>query len=713
MAQNPKLTDKKIRNYILKVFENEPGKPLNFKEVSGRLMISKEKERNKIIRILSELHSEGILEMPDRGKYLLLPPISQAEGIISLGKSGEGYVSVEGIDQDVLIEERNLSTSLPGDTVNIEILKLNRGGRLKGKVISVLHRGREQFMGTLRIRPNMAFFVPNDENIQVDFEIPLEQTKNVQDGQTVIARFISWENGQKQPLAELVEALSHLTESDTSMKGIALEFGFPLTFPKEVLQEAEKIPLNIASSEIKKRRDFRKITTFTIDPIDAKDFDDAISIQKISNGNYEIGVHIADVSHYIPSGSFLDREAYNRATSVYMVDRVIPMLPEHLSNGVCSLRPKEEKLVFSAVFEITPEAKIVSEWFGKGVIYSDRRFTYEEAQEIIETKKGDFASEINILNDIAHKLRKEKFANGAISFEKPEVKFVLDEKGNIDKVTYKSRKDAHMLIEDFMLLANKSVARWVSDFHQGKYRDRFVYRIHDSPDPEKLKLLREFVELFGYSLNIKSRKNMAESINALTEAVQGKPEQGIIEQMCIRSMAKAIYDTGNIGHYGLAFTHYTHFTSPIRRYPDVLVHRLLNDYLQENLQNLPSIEDLKKACRKSSEREMAAAKAERASTKHKQLEMLTDRIGEEFEGVISGIKDFGFYVEIGFNLAEGLVRLVDVRDDRYLLEKNGFQLVGRRWGNTLTMGDKVRVRIKKIDLKKRQMDFGWVEQIRD
>lgn len=713
MAQNPKLTDKKLRSYILKVFENEAGKPLNYKEVAGRLMISKDKERNKIIRILTELHSEGLLEMPDRGKFLLLPPISLAEGFISMGKSGEGYVSVEGIDQDVIVEERNLSTSLPGDTVSIEVLKPKRGGRMKGKVISILQRAREQFMGTLRIRNNFAFFVPTDENIQVDFEIPFNQTKNLQDGQSVIVKLISWENGQKQPIGEVVESLSHLTESDTAMKGIALEFGFPLSFPKEVLQEAEKISLKIPNSDLKNRRDFRKITTFTIDPIDAKDFDDAISFQKLSNGNYEIGVHIADVSHYVLPGSFLDREAYNRATSVYMVDRVIPMLPEHLSNGVCSLRPHEDKLVFSAVFELNPEAKIISEWFGKGIIYSDRRFTYEEAQEIIETKKGDFSDEINVLNNLAHKLRKEKFANGAISFEKPEVKFVLDEKGNIEKVTYKSRKDAHMLIEDFMLLANRQVARWVSDFKDGKYRDRFVYRIHDSPDPDKLKQLREFVELFGYSLNINSRKNIAESINALTEAVQGKPEKGIIEQMCIRSMAKAIYDTGNIGHYGLAFTHYSHFTSPIRRYPDVLVHRLLNEYLQENLHNLPHMEDLKKACRKSSEREMSAAKAERASTKFKQLEMLTDRIGEEFEGVISGIKDFGFYVEIGFNLAEGLVRLADVRDDRYLLEKNGFQLVGRRWGNTLTMGDKVKVRIKKIDLKKRQMDFSWVEQIQD
>jgi ribonuclease R len=713
MAQNPKLTDKKLRNYILKVFENEAGKPLNYKEVAGRLMISKEKERNKIIRILTELHSEGLLEMPDRGKYLLQPPFSMAEGIISFGKNGDGYVSVEGVDQDILVEERHLSTSLPGDTVSLEVLKLKRGGRLKGKVISVVHRSREQFMGTIRIRPNFAFFVPNDENILVDFEIPLSQTENLKDGQSVIVKLISWQEGQKQPLGEIIEALSHLNESDTSMKSIALEFGFPLSFPKEVMQEAEKISLKIPNSELKKRRDFRTITTFTIDPIDAKDFDDAISFQKITNGNYEIGVHIADVSHYVQPGSFLDREAYNRATSVYMVDRVIPMLPEHLSNGVCSLRPNEDKLVFSAVFEINPQAKIVSEWFGKGIIHSNRRFTYEEAQEIIESKTGDFSEEINILNEIAHKLRKAKFANGAISFEKPEVKFLLDPKGNIEGVTYKNRKDAHLLIEDFMLLANKQVARWVSDFRDGKYRDRFVYRIHDAPDPDKLKHLREFVEIFGYSLNIKSRKNIAESINALTEAVKGKTEQGIIEQMSIRSMAKAIYDTGNIGHYGLAFTHYSHFTSPIRRYPDVMVHRLLYAYLEENLTQLPPIEDLKKACRKSTEREMAAAKAERASTKYKQLEMLTERIGEEFEGVISGIKDFGFYVEIGFNLAEGLVRLADVRDDRYLLEKNGFQLVGRRWGNTITMGDKVKVRIKKIDLKKRQMDFSWVEQIQD
>ena len=709
MSQNQKLTDKKLRSFITKVFEQETGKPLNYKEVSGRLMISKDKDRNRIQKILQELHQEGVLEMPDRGKYVLMAPMMMVEGVITLSKNGDGYVRVEGIEQDIVVDGRHLGVALPGDFVQLEMMKPRKGGRARGKVISVLNRGRDQFIGVLRIRPNVAFFVPNDELIQVDFIIPRDQIGNTQDGQSVIVKLISWEEDAKQPTAEIVEVLSLLTESDSAMKTIAVEFGFPLLFPKEVMEEAEKISTKIPNSDLKDRRDFRKITTFTIDPIDAKDFDDAISIQKLTNGNYEIGVHIADVSHYVQPGSFLDREAYNRATSVYMVDRVIPMLPEHLSNGVCSLRPQETKCTFSAVFELNDRAEVISEWFGKTVIFSDRRFSYEEAQEIIESGIGDFSEELKILNDLAHKMRAQRFENGAISFEKPEVKFVIGNNGQIEKVTHKIRKDAHLLIEDFMLLANKQVALYLHDFEKGKWRHRFVYRIHDSPDPEKLKQLREFVDLFGYSINIKSRKTIAESINALTEAVQGKPEQAIIEQMCIRSMAKAVYDTGNIGHYGLAFTHYTHFTSPIRRYPDVLVHRLLQWYLEKDYQKIPNVDDLKKACRKSSEREMAAAKAERASTKYKQLEMLVDRVGEEFDGVISGIKDFGFYVEIGFNLAEGMVRLIDIKDDHYLLERNGFQLVGRRYGRTLTIGDPVRVKIKKIDIKKRQMDFSWVE----
>lgn len=709
--EKAKLTDKKLRKFILSVFELEPGQPLNYREVAGRLAIANEKIRNRLREQMEILAEEGILELEQRGKYVFRGVVTKVEGNISFAPDGRGFVTIDGVEGEAIVEPRHAAESLPGDRVLVELQPAKKGKRLRAKVLSVIERARTEFVGSIFVRSKFAFFEPDNEGINVDFFVPLDKSMNARNGQRVIVKLTEWERGSGQPSGEVVELLGSPGESESEMKSIIVEFGFPLHFPKEVIREAELIDLKIPKEEIKKRKDFRKVTTFTIDPIDAKDFDDAISFKKLKNGNVEIGVHIADVSHYVRPGTALDKEAYQRATSVYLIDRVIPMLPEHLSNQVCSLRPNEEKCCFAAVFEIDKNAQIVSEWFGRTVIKSDRRFTYEEAQAVLETGKGDYADELLELNRLAHILRKEKFENGAISFEKPEIKFRLDSDGKVAEVMLKIRKDAHMLIEDFMLLANKRVAHFIGDYMGGKWKERFVYRIHDAPEQERLRQLKEFVELFGYDLNIKSHKNLAASINALTEAVQGKPEQNVVEQMAIRTMAKAVYSTKNIGHYGLAFTHYSHFTSPIRRYPDVMVHRLLDWIMTDHTQEIPYREQLDKQCRHCSEREQQASKAERASVKFKQLDMLKEFVGQRFVGLISGIKDFGFYVELMDSHAEGLVRLSTIKDDMFRLEANGFQLVGRRRGNTFTMGDKVEVILTKVDTQKRQADFKFVRKV--
>ena len=537
--------------------------------------------------------------------------------------------------------------------------------------------------------------------------VPLSDLAGAKDGQKVQVAITDWPEGAKNPIGKIINILGTQGENDTEMNAILAQYGFPLSFPPEVEKEANDIPEQITAEELKDRRDFRETVTFTIDPADAKDFDDAISFKKLPNGNYEIGVHIADVSHYVQPKTYLDKEAYSRATSVYLVDRVIPMLPERLSNGVCSLRPHEDKLCFAAVFELDDEANIQNEWFGRTVIHSNRRFSYEEAQEVIENKEGDHAEEILKLNALAYILRDRKFKNGAISFESTEVKFHLDEKGKPIGVYVKERKDAHKLIEDFMLLANKKVAEFIAKKGKGKSKYTFIYRSHDSPNLENLGNFALFAARFGYKINMKTDKDIAKSLNFLMEDVEGKKEQNVLTQLAIRSMAKAVYTTKKTSHYGLAFDHYTHFTSPIRRYPDVMVHRLLAAYL--NGEKSANEEEYETAASHSSAMEKRAADAERASIKYKQVEYLEENVGKLYMGIISGVTEWGMYVELLENKCEGMIRLKDIADDFYVLDEKNYCIVGQRKKKKYQLGDEVKVKVKKVDLSKRQIDFSLIQ----
>jgi ribonuclease R len=564
-----------------------------------------------------------------------------------------------------------------------------------------------EFTGIVKLSERFAFFIPDDRKMMHDIFIPMSELNGAKNGIKAVAEITDWPAEAKNPIGRIKHILGAQGENDTEMNAILAEYGFPLSFPKEVEHESEEISDVITKEEIARRRDFRDITTFTIDPFDAKDFDDALSFKILENGNYEVGVHIADVSHYIVPDSALDKEALDRATSVYLVDRVIPMLPERLSNGLCSLRPKEEKLCFSAVFELDENAFIQTEWYGKTIIYSDRRFTYEEVQEVIENKEGDFKDEILKLNALAYKLRDRKFKNGAISFETTEVKFKLDATGKPTGVYVKERKDAHKLIEDFMLLANRKVAEHVSKMGKGKHKYTFVYRAHDSPKPDALANFAQFAARFGYKINTKSDKETAKSLNFLMEDVEGKKEQNVLTQLAIRSMAKAIYTTKTSSHYGLAFDHYTHFTSPIRRYPDVMVHRLLFHYL--NGGQSTNAEHYEKLCTHSSQMEKKAADAERSSVKYKQAEYLRDQVGNIFTGIISGVTEWGMYVEIIENKCEGMIRLRDISDDFYTLDEKNYCIIGQRKKKIYQLGDEVKIKVKNVDLTKKQIDFSLVQ----
>jgi ribonuclease R len=697
-----------LTQLISDALENSGNEALNYKQVCAKLNIKDTESRETILEILQEQAQKGIFTEPEKGKFKVKDLKTFITGKVDMTADGAAFIVPDDeFEKDVFVSARKLHNALHGDKVKVYIYAKKRGRKNEGEVVEIIQRLKTDFIGVIKISDRFAFVSVDDKKMLQDIFVPLTDLAGAKDGQKVQVSITDWPEGAKNPIGKIINILGTQGENNTEMNAILAQYGFPLSFPKEVEKEAEEIPELISEEELKDRKDFRETATFTIDPADAKDFDDAISFKKLPNGNYEIGVHIADVSHYVQPKTYLDKEAYSRATSVYLVDRVIPMLPERLSNGVCSLRPHEDKLCFAAVFELNEKAEILTEWFGRTVIHSDRRFSYEEAQEVLENKEGDYAEELVKLNELAYILRDQKFKNGAISFESTEVKFKLDESGKPTGVYVKERKDAHKLIEDFMLLANKKVAEFIAKKGKGKQKYTFIYRSHDSPNLENLGTFALFAARFGYKINMKTDKEIAKSLNFLMEDVEGKKEQNVLTQLAIRSMAKAVYTTKKTSHYGLAFDHYTHFTSPIRRYPDVMVHRLLAAYL--NGERSANEDEYETAASHSSAMEKRAADAERASIKYKQVEYLEENVGKLYMGIISGVTEWGMYVELIENKCEGMIRLKDIADDFYVLDEKNYCIVGQRKKKKYQLGDEVKVKVKKVDLSKRQIDFSLVQ----
>jgi ribonuclease R len=629
------------------------------------------------------------------------------KGVLDITRSGMGFVIAEGMEVDILVRPTDFNTALHGDTVVVLIKEgSTKSKRIQGVVKEVVQRKRTDFIGQLQMNKGFAFFIAEMDKPMPDIFIPLHSIKGAKDNDRVVVRLLKWDSDGKRPEGEVITVLDAENSNDAAMKEILLEAGFPLSFPDDVMEEAARIPDTISADEIALRKDIREVLTFTIDPVDAKDFDDAISIQKLKNGNYEIGVHIADVSHYVIPDSALDKEAYLRATSVYLPDRVNPMLPEHISNVLCSLRPNEDKLTFSAIFELTPKGEVKDYWLGKTVIHSNHRYTYEDVQEIIETQQGKYVEEILLLNDLAKGFRTRRFNSGAINFSSQEVRFKLDEKGDPIGIMIKESKESHQLVEEFMLLANRTVAAHVSKIKVSNKPLPFPYRIHDEPDEEKLLPFAAFAKKYGHRFDTSSPAAIATSFNQLLKNVEGKPEQHVLEQLGIRTMAKAKYTTENIGHYGLGFLNYCHFTSPIRRYPDVQVHRILFAILNNSITIDKKLEE---KCKHTSERERAAMEAERASNKYKQVQYMKNYLGEEFEGVISGVASFGFWVETIDHKCEGLVSVNSLLEyDEFRHVETDYCLVGQRSGKKFRMGDKVKIKVVAANLTKRQLDYEWV-----
>jgi ribonuclease R len=700
---------KSLTNKILSVFSEDAGRQLNFKQLA-RLLNIEDNETKKLINVcLYEMVDREEIEEVSRGKFRLITKGAYIIGKVDLTAKGSAYIISDQIDKDVFVAAKNLGHALNDDIVKVYVYAQRKRQHVEGEVVEIVKRSRDTFVGIVEVSKHFAFLVPQSNQMPFDIFIPLDKLKKAKSGMKAVAKIVEWPEKQKNPIGEIVEVLGKPGENSTEMHAILAEFGLPYKFPDRVLQYAEELPEQITEQEISLRRDFRKIPTFTIDPFDAKDFDDALSYLELENGNIEVGVHIADVTHYVRPNTVLEKEAYERATSVYLVDRVVPMLPEKLSNKVCSLRPNEDKLCFSAVFELDARAHVLKQWFGRTIINSDRRFTYEEAQEVIETGKGDMEHEILSLHDMARKLRAKRFEQGSISFERSEVKFQLDENAKPIGVYLKENKESNQLIEEFMLLANRKVAEYIGKPDRDKKVNTFVYRVHDEPNKDKLGAFANFIKRFGYQVQTKSPKKIAESINNLLSEVQGKAEQTVVETLAIRTMARAEYSTKNLGHYGLAFDYYTHFTSPIRRYPDMMVHRLLDHYLKGG--KTVQADKYEEYCKHSSDMEQLATNAERASVKYKQVEFMKDNVGKEFEGVISGVTQWGIYVELNENKCEGMIPVRTMTDDFYEYDEAEFALIGNRSKKRFTMGDKIKIRVVSANMLKKQLDFELADII--